>query len=143
VDAGRHHALTVNVRFFLLPVLGILAGCTEEYEAVFGDPVAGAHRRWLAEDEQECEHDDGKACAKMADRYREGSDVPKDPDRAVAYLRKACDFGIVPRATTSRKRWRVAPREKRRAPRQTLSKPPGCSSNCAAAAIRSAATTAR
>jgi TPR repeat protein len=47
----------------------------------------------LAEDEQECEHGDGKACAKMAGRYREGSEVAKDPDRAMAYLRKACDFG--------------------------------------------------
>ena len=83
----------MNARLFLVLVFGILPGCTEEYEAVFGDPIAGAHRRWLAEDEQECEHGDGKACAKMADRYRDGSDVPKDSDRAITYLRKACDFG--------------------------------------------------
>ena len=60
---------------------------------MFGDPVASAKRRWLAEDEQECEHGDGKACASMARRYREGSEVAEDPDRAAAYLRKACDFG--------------------------------------------------
>jgi hypothetical protein len=83
----------VTARLFLVVLLGILPGCTEEYEAVFGDPAAAAHRRWLAEDEQECEHGDGKACAKMADRYREGSEVAKDPDRAITYLRKACDFG--------------------------------------------------
>ena len=74
----------------------LLAGCTEEYEAVFGDPVAAAHRRWLAEDEQECEHGDGGACARMADRYREGGEVPKDDARAIAYLREACDFGDRP-----------------------------------------------
>ena len=83
----------MSLWFVLVAALGILAGCTEEYEAVFGDPVAGAHRRWLAEDEQECEHGDGRACANMANRYRTGSDVPKDPDRALTYLRKACDFG--------------------------------------------------
>ncbi len=74
-------------------LLGFVAGCAAEYDAVFGDPVASAKRRWLEEDERECQHGDGKACASMASRYREGSEVAKDPDRAAAYQRKACDFG--------------------------------------------------
>ncbi len=83
----------MSSRIFFTLLLGLVAGCSEEYEAVFGDPVAGAHRRWLAEDQRECEHGDGQACAKMAERYRQGSDVAKDPGRATDYLRKACDFG--------------------------------------------------
>ena len=83
----------MNARVVLALLLGLLPACAEEYEAVFGDPVAAAHRRWLAEDERECEHGDGKACANMANRYRDGSEVAKDPDRAMAYRRKACDFG--------------------------------------------------
>jgi hypothetical protein len=86
----------VKTPLLLAFLLGLAAGCAAEYDAVFGDPAASAKRRWLAEDEQECEHGDGRACAKMADRYREGSEVAKDPDRAAAYLRKACDFGDRP-----------------------------------------------
>jgi Sel1 repeat len=81
------------VLFLLLAGMAGASACTEEYEAVFGDPVAGAHRRWLAEDQTECEHGDGEACARMADRYRDGSEVAKDPARATALLRKACDYG--------------------------------------------------
>lgn len=78
---------------FLLTWMAGASACTEEYEAVFGDPVASAHRRWLAADETECEHGDGEACARMAGRYRDGSEVAKDPARAAALLRKACDYG--------------------------------------------------
>jgi hypothetical protein len=83
----------VKAPFVLALLLGFAAGCAAEYDAVFGDPVASAKRRWLEEDERECQHGDGKACVNMASRYREGSEVAKDPGRALAYQRKACDYG--------------------------------------------------
>jgi TPR repeat protein len=74
----------------------LLGACAQEYEAVFGDPIAAAHRRWLAEDEQECEHGDGRACSRLAGRYLDDEAVPRDPERASDYLRKACEFGDQP-----------------------------------------------
>jgi hypothetical protein len=72
----------VNVRFFLLPVLGILAGCTEEYEAVFGDSIAEAGRAGVRARRRRGMREDGGPLSRGLGR-------PQGPRSR----RNACDFG--------------------------------------------------